>query len=185
MPSLNSQRTRILLIPGSLVLLFAVATLVRPLRISAHSMENTLCDGQLVLVETFPASIPKRADIVVLRIAGTNMVPGGQGDLVIKRIVGLPGDRIRIVRGTVLVNGNPLDEPYVYHGPLYQRATDSWPVDFSGAGQRDIVVPEGNLFVLGDNRGQSLDSRVWGPVAQQSVAGYLLFKLNSATSCRD
>ncbi|HET9165086.1 MAG TPA: signal peptidase I [Candidatus Angelobacter sp.] len=185
MPSLDSRRTKNLLIAGNLVLVFIVATIVRPVRISAHSMENTLCDGQLVLVETFPASIPKRADIIVLRIADPNMGSGGQGDLVIKRIVGLPGDRIRIVRGTVLVNGNPLDEPYVHHGPLYQRASDSWPVDTNGAGQRDIVVPEGNLFVLGDNRGQSLDSRVWGPVAQQDVVGYLLFKLNSGTSCRD
>jgi signal peptidase I len=148
-------------------------------------MESTLCDGQLVLVETFPASIPKRGDIVVLRITGPNMFTGGQGDLVIKRIVGLPGDSIRIIRGTVLVNGNPLDEPYVHHDPLYQRATDSWPMDINGGGQREIVVPEGYLFVLGDNRGQSLDSRVWGPVAQQDVAGYLLFKLSSGSSCRD
>lgn len=178
MPSLNSRQTKILLIAGPLVLVFFVATIVHPVRISAHSMENTLCDGQVVLVETLPVSVPKRADIVVLHA-------GGQGDLVIKRIVGLPGDSIRIVRGTVLVNGNPLEEPYVHHGPLYQRAADSWPVDINGAGQRDIVVPEGNLFVLGDNRGQSLDSRVWGPVAQKDVAGYLLLKLNSGSSCRD
>jgi len=64
MPSLDSRRTRILLIVGNLVLVFFVATIVRPVRISAHSMENTLCDGQLALVETLPASVPKRADIV-------------------------------------------------------------------------------------------------------------------------
>ncbi|HEY6252628.1 MAG TPA: signal peptidase I [Candidatus Angelobacter sp.] len=189
-PNLKSRRTRIFLIAGTLSLVFLVATAVRPMRVSAHSMENTLCDGQLVLVRTLDAwfhapslftRAPQRGDIVVLRVADPGMFSSGQDSLVIKRIIGLAGDRIRIVRGVVFVNGSPLNEPYVHHDILYQPGADSWPQDITGAGQRDVVVPGGSLFVLGDNRGQSRDSRLWGPMPQGNVVGYLLFKLGFAS----
>jgi signal peptidase I len=74
----------------------------------------------------------------------------------IKRVIGLPGETISVQDGKVLINGNPLDEPYIAAPPIYN---DTW------------VVPEGQLFVLGDNRNESKDSHEWGMLPIEHVVG--------------
>jgi signal peptidase I len=125
------------------------AYVVQPYRVERESMMDTLQDGQMVLVDKLSPGLTgiARGDIVVFRAP-----PGALPDDTpfIKRVVGLPGDLVELVDGTVVVDGVPLDEAaYVFHGqrtvPTDRRS--SW------------VVPAGHLFVLGDHRMDSLDSR--------------------------
>ena len=102
----------------------------------------------------YPFGPPQRGDIIVFN------PPVNSNKPYIKRIVGLPGDHVTFDGGSVVVNGVPLDEPY-----LDQRTR-------CGKSEHcDVVVPAGDLFVMGDNRGNSSDSRVFGPVPIDSVIG--------------
>ena len=98
-----------------------------------------------------PFGPPTYGDVIVFRW------PRDPSQNFVKRIVGLPGDRLWLQDGTVFVNGVPLDEPYVEH-----RSRESL---------RRLTVPEDSYFVLGDNRAQSDDSRHWGPVPRDHVNG--------------
>jgi signal peptidase I len=180
----NKIKARSYVTSAAIAFAFLLAIFVEPMRVSSVSMANTYCDGDIVLVErmhgpslTLPET--RRGNVVVLRALGEADKAGGPDAMLIKRIIGVGGDRIRIVRGVVFVNGTPVAEPYVRHKAPYRAATDSWPEDVTGSGQRDVIVPEDSLFVMGDNREQSSDSRSWGPVRRQDVAGYVLFRLPS------
>lgn len=116
-------------------------------------MEPRIESGEYVLIDTLAYHFgkPARGDIVAFR----------HGDdppsVFIKRVIGLPGDRIKIRQGTVYVNGARLDEPYIrFHD------TNSFV---------PTVVPAQSLYVLGDNRADSEDSRVFGSVPEQSLIG--------------
>ena len=98
-----------------------------------------------------PLGKPDYGDVVVFRW------PRDPSQNFVKRIIALPGDRIRVQDGTVFVNGVPLEEPYVEH-PLHET-------------RRETTVPEDSYWVLGDNRAQSDDSRNWGPVPRDHVIG--------------
>ena len=110
--------------------------------------------------ERYLFTAPERGDVIVF-----HHPKEAQGDL-IKRIVGLPGDTIRLSGGKVLVNGKELDEPYTSNAPTdpygFEQKT-SW------------TVPEDELFVLGDNRARSSDSRTWGMVPVDNVVGSAMF----------
>jgi signal peptidase I len=93
---------------------------------------------------------PSIGDIIVFH------PPRDLAEEYIKRVIGLPGDRVVVSRGRVTVNDQPLDEPYVAAPPAY---SGSW------------TVPAGSLFVLGDNRNNSSDSHSWGPVRMDEVIG--------------
>jgi signal peptidase I len=129
------------------------AFFVRLPQVTGFSMEPHIRSGEYVVIDTFAYRIgsPRRGDIVAFRHDGDARA------VFIKRVVGLPGDRIRIDRGGVYVNGARLDEPYVQHGD-----------DRSFA---QITVPNASVYVLGDNRAQSEDSRFFGPVADGSLVG--------------
>ncbi len=119
-------------------------------------MMPTLENGEFILVNrlVYKFDSPQRGDIIVFHY------PRNPADEYIKRIIGLPGDRIRVKDGIVYVNGRPLEEPYTSAPPRYEGEWD---------------VPEGELFVLGDNRNNSSDSHSWGMVPLDYVVGKATF----------
>ncbi len=133
------------------------AFFVRTPQVSGLSMSPHIESGEYVLINTvaYRFAPPTRGDIIAVRHDGDTP------EVYIKRIVGLPGDRVRIDRGVVYVNGVKLDEPYV----RYQ--------DTRTFGE--TAVPSGALYVLGDNRANSEDSRFFGPVPEDRVIGRALF----------
>lgn len=131
----------------------AIAFFMRTPEVSGLSMAPRIASGEFVLINTISYRLhaPDRGDIIAFR--HDSPAP----EIFIKRIIGLPGDRIAIDRGRVSVNGVPLAEPYVRFAD--QR---SFP---------QTTVPPGSLYVLGDNRIDSNDSRFWGFVKQDEVLG--------------
>ncbi len=140
--------------------LLIAAFFVRTPQVSGFSMEPHIRSGEYVLINTFAYrfSAPRRGDIVAFRHEGDlRQAQDDRRAIFIKRVIGLPGDRIRIDRGRVYVDGVKLDEPYVQH-----------PDDRSFA---EITVPASSVYVLGDNRGDSEDSRFFGPVGDDRLIG--------------
>lgn len=141
------------------------AYLVRAFSIPSGSMERTLLIGDNVLVnELVPGVAPlRRGDVVVFRDPG-DWLTSEQGDDLIKRVIGLPGDRVSCcdAQGRLSVNGHAVDEPYVV------RPSD---VDRVSAEDFDVTVPAGRIWVMGDNRYESADSRSHGTVPTADVVG--------------
>lgn len=155
--------------------------------IPSGGMEDTLLIGDRIVARVFPRVSPARGDIVVFRY------PIDRQQIFIKRVIGVPGDRIRIVSNTVYRNGVALTEPYAVHkfSSAVDTYRDNFPADPTkmglqpGSGEvraiRDLlqhhvvngeaVVPAGNYFVLGDNRDDSLDSRYWGFLDASDIVG--------------
>jgi signal peptidase I len=145
------------------VLSFTSRPFVLAFRVEGTSMRPTLQDGQLLLVERasyWSADGPRRSDLVVFRDSSTTE-PGLSDRTLVKRLIGIPGDRIRIDAGTVLVNDQALEEPYRGEPDI-----SSYPSD-DGA----LVVPDGQFFVLGDNRLHSSDSRQGWLVQRDELVG--------------
>jgi signal peptidase I len=131
---------------------FAVLAL-RPGQVSGYSMEPRIDSDEYVLINAlaYRFGAPARGDIVAFRHER------GGPSVYIKRVIGVPGDRIEIVRGTVSVNGAPLGEPYVRY-PDTRSFTS-------------VTVPPDAYYVLGDNRPRSDDSRAWGFVPKDELIG--------------
>ena len=129
---------------------------VRAWPVLGLSMAPHIASGEYVLVNTFAYHFgpPRRGDIVAFRH------DDGTHELFIKRVAAVPGDRVRIERGVVYLNGSAQSEPYV-------RFADarSFP---------EVLIPPGNVFVLGDNRADSEDSRFFGPVSDDRLIGQAL-----------
>jgi signal peptidase I len=173
-----------------IVALFVLTFVLQPLLIPSESMERTLLVGDFLLFNKqvyapsgwlgrllLPHREVQRGDIVVFHHPNP--------PLLIKRVVGLPGDRLRIEQGRVLVNGQPLAEPYatfepappnpfrdnfpaqVYTDP--QVDPDWWRQMQSLTRAGELVVPPDEYFVLGDNRNHSKDSRFWGFVLRPEI----------------
>jgi signal peptidase I len=136
--------------------LLMAAFFMRTWQVSGPSMTPHITSGEYVLINTFAYRIaqPKRGDIVAFRHDEDTR------PVFIKRVVGLPGDRIRVDRGSVVINGARLIEPYV-----------RYPDDRSF---QETVVPPGAVYVLGDNRADSEDSRFFGPVRDDRLLGRAL-----------
>jgi signal peptidase I len=140
---------------GVVIVLFALKWFVaEPFRIPAGSMAPTLEPGDRVLVNklAYRTGAPARGDLAVVKAPGS-------GDVLLKRVVGLGGDAVEIRDGVLYVNGRAPREPYVDHD-----AIDS--VYFG-----PVRVPRGEMFVLGDNRADSLDSRELGPIPLGDAIG--------------
>lgn len=129
------------------------AFFVRLPQVSGLSMEPHIRSGEYVMINTFAyrIGVPTRGDIVAFRHEGDERA------VFIKRVIGVPGDRVGIRRGQVYLNGNALAEPYVVHG--------------DGRTSAEIKVPDGCVYVLGDNRAESEDSRFFGPVKDDRLIG--------------
>ena len=145
----------ILLVSFALVFGFVRPFVVEAFYIPSASMVPTLRVGDRVLVNKFIYRFtePERGDIIVFR-----SVEGGSEDL-IKRVVGLPGDKISVRHGQLFVNGKPQKEPYV--NKKFPDRSFFPPT----------TVPEGHVFVMGDNRANSRDSRFFGPVPKKNIEG--------------
>lgn len=141
------------IVPAVVIAFLINLLLAQATRVYGHSMEPNLETNQRLVVEkvTYRLQEPQRGDVVVLRL------PDHSRDLLIKRVIGLPGERVAIHDGKVFVNGEPLDEPY-----LCQPTRGH---------MDEIVVPERHVFVLGDNRSASNDSRTFGPVSYEAIVG--------------
>ncbi|MCE5308340.1 MAG: signal peptidase I [Acidobacteriales bacterium] len=175
-----------------LLLLFGTTTLVQAFVIPTGSMEDTLLIGDHLLVDKLsyaptgpiskhllPYSDVKRGDIIVFRY------PIDINQTFVKRVIGVPGDRIRLENKQVYLNGKKLVEPYKYHKTEY---IDSYRDNFPGEPnvplfapaqvmlnenvvKGEVVVPPDNYFAMGDNRDSSLDSRYWGFVPRKNIIG--------------
>lgn len=179
-----------------LIALFATTFVVQAFKIPSQSMEPTLLVGDHLLVNKFifggtgawydkllPYRAIRRGDIIVFKF------PYADHPHYVKRVIGIPGDRIRIANERVYVNGQLLKEPYVIHDPA---AEDPFDVNFPPANpfafepgvqpqwgatmqnyihDGELVVPPGHYFVMGDNRDRSWDSRYWGFVDQDAIMG--------------
>jgi signal peptidase I len=179
-----------------LLALFGTTFIVQAFKIPSQSMEPTLLVGDHLLVNKFifegrgvwyekilPYRAVHRGDIIVFKF------PFDDHPHYVKRVIGLPGDCIRIVRQQVYVNGQPLAEPYVVHDPATQDSfgDDFPPTDqyFIEVGLRpewaetilgnvshgELIVPANHYFVMGDNRDRSWDSRYWGFVDRDAIMG--------------
>jgi signal peptidase I len=138
-------------------------------RSPSSSMEPTLKIGDRFL--TVGDDSPERGDIVVFHPPAKALQFGAfrqspEDVTFVKRVVGLPGDRLRVVDNRIVVNGSPLHEPYVRTSPC----TDVCNL------RREIVVPPDHYYMVGDNRGESDDSRTWGPVRREDLVGRAFFR---------
>jgi signal peptidase I len=175
------------------IAVFVIAFVVQAFQIPSESMENTLLIGDYLLVDKLryggggawnylmPYRPVHRGDIIVFRY------PLNPSQHFVKRVVGVPGDRVRLINRQVYVNGTPLRENYVLHSsPVHDVFRDEFPrlnlpvPGLDGAWwlqmkklveDSDLIVPEGSYFVLGDNRDESSDSRYWGFVPRENIIG--------------
>jgi len=180
-------------VAGAVVIaVFVVTFFMQAFTIPSESMEQTLLVGDYVLVDKFcyggsggdimlPYRKIRRQDIVVFHY------PVNPAQHFVKRVVGVPGDRLRLINKRVYVNGAPLEEPYVQY---ITAARDPYRDDFPRTDvpapevtakwwgemrklveDHQLIVPEGYYFVLGDNRDDSTDSRYWGFVPRENIIG--------------
>ena len=121
--------------------------------VDGHSMDPTLANGEHLIIDKIPYyfSTPKRGDIIVFH------APDGQDW--VKRVIGLPGDTVAVKNGKLILDGKKINEPYI-NGPMD-------PYNNYGP----TTVPKGDLFVMGDNRNISEDSRIIGPISMKRVIG--------------
>jgi signal peptidase I len=181
-----------------LLLLFGTTTLVQAFVIPTGSMEDTLLIGDHLLVDKLsyapsgtiskyilPYEEPKHGDIIVFRY------PGDISQTFVKRVIGVPGDHIKVIDRVVYRNGVRLNEPYVFHKQAYGAGMGTFPGEaqpyadpqhpLQGVLQEDmlqhhivngeVVVPPNSYFAMGDNRENSLDSRYWGFVPRDYIIG--------------
>jgi signal peptidase I len=175
------------------IAVFVMSFIVQAFVIPSDSMENTLLVGDYLLVDKIdyanggiwspllPYTQIERGDIVVFHY------PVNPQLHFVKRVIGLPGDRVHLWRKQLFVNGEPVAEPYTIHrSQQFNFYRDDFPdtryidgnVDSHWWIQmrkliedHDLIVPEGSYFVLGDNRDDSLDSRYWGFVPRENIVG--------------
>jgi len=179
-----------------LLALFGTTFVVQAFKIPSQSMEPTLLVGDHLLVNKFifggrgawyekflPYRPISRGDVIVFKF------PYDDHPHYVKRVIGLPGDRLRIINQRVYINGRPLDEPYVTRGAAAEDiAIEDFPPSarhFAERGFRSewatrifdyvdrgsLVIPPNRYFVMGDNRDQSWDSRYWGFVNRDAIMG--------------
>jgi signal peptidase I len=195
--------------------IFGTTFVLQAFKIPTGSMETTLLIGDHLLVNKFdfayhsgwlPHLLPYREihrdDILVFKYPATDEDQVEPGEHFVKRVIGVPGDRIRVANRQVFVNGQPVNEPFVHHSYIGEpRPGDDFPPaasDFIQGGTTrwsediqnyvkggEVVVPPDHYFVMGDNREQSWDSRFWGFVPRELISGRPLLIYWSFETPRD
>jgi len=177
---------------GTIVIaVFVITFVVQAFQIPSQSMENTLLVGDYLLVNKMcyggsglglmPYEKVQRGDIVVFHY------PVDPTQHFVKRVIGLPGDRLRLISKRVWIDGKPIEEPYVrFLEPPNNMFRDNFPrVDIPALGMEgkwwlemrklvedgQLIIPQGQYFVMGDNRDDSQDSRYWGFVPRENIIG--------------
>jgi len=142
----------------ALVLFTAINFLTARIRVDGSSMEPNFHDGDYVIVNRMAYRLGdiQRGDVIVFPY------PLHEEDDYIKRVIGLPGDHVAIYSGVVYLNGEPLTEPYIMEKPDTDLA--------------ETVIPDGYVYVMGDNRNASSDSRSWGPLEIEKIIGKAVFR---------
>jgi signal peptidase I len=125
-----------------------------PTRLEGQSMEPALHSGELLWMNTwaYRQHLPARGDVIIF------LVPVPDGGLSFKRVIGLPGEEVAILDGAVLIDGTPLAEPYIDVPTLPGK-------------QASVKLSDREVFVLGDNRNHSTDSRTFGPLPLDNIVG--------------
>jgi signal peptidase I len=179
-----------------LLLLFGTSSLAQPFVIPTSSMEDSLLIGDHLIVDKLafapagpvskyllPYQEPKHGDVIVFRY------PGDITQTYVKRLIGVPGDHLKLVNGIVFRNGKQLNEPYAFQKFSYDAGRDNFPSGLrtnvrqalalqlqremleNNVVNGEVVVPPGNYFAMGDNRDNSEDSRYWGFVPRENIIG--------------
>ncbi|HKF03175.1 MAG TPA: signal peptidase I [Candidatus Sulfotelmatobacter sp.] len=179
---------------GTIVIaIFVITFIVQAFQIPSESMENTLLVGDYLLVNKLCYGGPGFGDHLMpyQKIARQDIIvfhyPVDPRQHFVKRVIGLPGDRLKMLNKKVFINGKPIDESYVrFIEPPNNLFRDDFPrVDIPAYGldgkwwlqmrklveDGELIVPQGYYFVMGDNRDDSQDSRYWGFVPQENVIG--------------
>ena len=142
------------------VLLLVHGFVLEPVRVRSDSMSPTLHDGSVVLIDkvTFVRREPRRGDVIVTSDPRS-------GEAIVKRVVAVGGDSVAIDDGSLVINGSRVAESYIDNDHMegYYFGPD--------------VVPAGHLFLLGDNRSDSVDSRAFGPIGVDDVEGRVLAEI--------
>ncbi|HDH31661.1 MAG TPA: signal peptidase I [Candidatus Wolfebacteria bacterium] len=140
--------------------------LIQPFLVSGASMEPNFSNGDYLLVDeiTYRFRKPQRGEVIVF------YYPGDEVTYYIKRIIGLPGERINIKNGQITIYSNDYSSELVleeYYLPL----------DIKTSGDKEIAISDNEYFVLGDNRYYSFDSRSWGPLNEDEIIGLVRLRL--------
>ena len=147
----------------SLIIALAIRTFIAEARyVPSGSMEPTIQPGDRLIIDkiSFDFTSPKRGDIVVFNPTKT-LQEDNFHDAFIKRVIGLPGDKVEVKNGQVYINGSPIKENYIEAKPDYNRGP--------------VIVPANSYLVLGDNRNDSFDSHYWGFVPRNKIIGRAIF----------
>lgn len=140
-----------------LVVVLIRTFIITPIRVVGSSMDKTLKQGEILLLEKVDKSY-KRYDIVVIKEGN---------ERIIKRIIGMPGESIKIVEGVIYINGEAIEDKYA----------STYTEDFSLSKFDLEVIPEDSYFVLGDNRKISKDSRLLGPINKKQIQGKAIYRI--------
>lgn len=169
--------TVVVLLAAPLLAVILTVFVFQTYQVDGPSMQQTLQSGDRLIVWKIPRTwakitgndyIPARGEIIVFN--EPEFEEGVKGKQLIKRVIGLPNDRVVIEDNQITIYNDENPE-----GFTPDLAPDSLPSQSSMS--EDIVVPEGQVYVMGDNRGNSLDSRSFGPVDVENIVGNLVFRL--------
>jgi signal peptidase I len=152
----NPRRTAVRVLVLATASFITFKWLLIPIRTEGSSMLPSYGPDRLNLVNRFAygGNRPVRGDVVAIKMAGPRV-------LYVKRVIGLPGERVSVAKGHVMINGAPLSEPYVKH----RRA---WDVD-------EVTLEQDEYFVMGDNRGMSVGDHDFGRVQLDRILGKVVF----------
>lgn len=183
----NIISTIALFLAAPLLALFLIVFVIQSYEVDGPSMQQTLQNKDLLIVSKIDRTmarithrdyIPPRYQIIIFTLNESGGIGGGESRQLVKRVIGLPGDQVVVKDGVVTIYNK--EHPNGFHpdeGKEYSKSFSST------NGTVDVEVKPGQVFVMGDNRGNSLDSRYFGPIEDSSIVGKLgmrIFPLNKA-----